>query len=40
MLSRIAYENKLKTTYGHVIRYFHKFSQTASQVLMHIDKLR
>jgi len=30
----------MKTTYGHVITYFHKLFQTVSQMLMKVDKLK
>jgi len=30
----------VKTAYGNVISCFHKFSQTVSQVLMLVDKLK
>jgi hypothetical protein len=39
-LSWSTYENKLKTTYGNLISCFHKLSQTVSQVLMLVDKLK
>jgi len=35
-----AYGNKLKTTYGRVINYFFKPSQTVLQVHVPVDKLK
>jgi len=36
-LSQRAYENKLKTTYEHIVSYFHNLFQTISQVFMPVD---
>jgi hypothetical protein len=36
----MAYRNKLKTAYGHIISCFHKPSQTVLQLLMSVNKLK
>lgn len=39
-LSRITYQNKLKTAYEHAINCFHKLSQTVLEVFLPVDKLK
>jgi hypothetical protein len=39
-LSWRAYQNKLKTTYEHIINCFHKFFETISQVFLAVELIQ